>query len=437
MRRWALVFGGAAALLTSATPADAAVGDPGPDIGISVTPVAGPPGTAVTVRGQCRSPGDGSASFGENPRGSDAILMYQGATFATDSTGRFSVKLAVPDARPQDLLLRAGCPTSQGSFASETQPFAVTDRVTNGAPDVFTGLGHQPCGRYFWTGTPVPCEAHVKAFALNGDTSTRTNFFVPQWSWGVSVAVGNVGGSLKIAVGNGPGQQAQARVLDERGAPMFDRAVFGNFTGGVNVAMGDVDGDGSDDLIVAAGAGGGPHVRVFRVRDQAELSSFFAYDPAFAGGVYVTAADLDGDGDDEIVTGTGPGGGPHVRAFEGNGTARNTEFFAYNAAFRGGVSVAATDLDHDGRAEIITGAGPGGGPHVGVFTAAGQPLWGLYAYDPAYRGGVYVAGGSGRIATGTVDGGPHVKVIDRNGTTISSFHAYDTYSSGVRPALRP
>src|SRR5437867_1542287 len=68
-----------------------------------------------------------------------------------------------------------------------------------------------------------------------------------------------------------------------------------------------------------------------------------------------------------IVTGAGPGGGSHVRAFLGDGRATAVSFFAYPPGFTGGVHVAAGDVDGDGFPEIITGAGAGGGPHVRVF----------------------------------------------------------------------
>src|SRR5437763_839430 len=68
-----------------------------------------------------------------------------------------------------------------------------------------------------------------------------------------------------------------------------------------------------------------------------------------------------------IVTGAGPGGGPHVRVFNNNGDGTAVSFFPYASGFGGGVHVAAGDVDGDGIPEIITGAGPGGGPHVRVF----------------------------------------------------------------------
>ena len=72
-------------------------------------------------------------------------------------------------------------------------------------------------------------------------------------------------------------------------------------------------------LATAAGPGGGPHVRTFRA-DGTPVASFFAYDAGFRGGVNVALGDLDGDLDDEIITGAGPGGGPHVRVFRSDGT---------------------------------------------------------------------------------------------------------------------
>jgi hypothetical protein len=55
----------------------------------------------------------------------------------------------------------------------------------------------------------------------------------------------------------------------------------------VRVAAGDVNGDGRADIITGAGPGGGPHVRVFDGATLAELDSFFAYNPLFGGGVFV------------------------------------------------------------------------------------------------------------------------------------------------------
>jgi hypothetical protein len=102
------------------------------------------------------------------------------------------------------------------------------------------------------------------------------------------------------------------------------------------------------------------------------LREFFAYDFLFAGGVNVAVGDVDGNGVGDIITGAGPGGGPHVKVFRGDSGLEYSSFFAYDIAFTGGVTVGAGDFGGDnggtpggaGSAEIVTGAGPGGGPHV-------------------------------------------------------------------------
>lgn len=130
----------------------------------------------------------------------------------------------------------------------------------------------------------------------------------------------------------------------------YNFAMFGNTSGSVYFAAG-------------AGPGGGPHVKVYDATSGQLVSSFFAYNAGFGGGVEVA-----GGATDSIVTGTGAGGGPHVRVLN-FASVPQLEFFAYNAGFTGGVRVASADVNGDGKADIVTGPGPGGGPHGGSSTA--------------------------------------------------------------------
>ena len=217
---------------------------------------------------------------------------------------------------------------------------------------------------------------------------------------------------------------------------------YGAFEGGASVAVANFDVDSSMEVATGARSGGGPLVRVFDV-DKQSLSSFYAFDPGFRGGVDIAAGDIDGDGASEIIAAAGPGGGPHVRVFKTNGSLVS-EFFAYGATFRGGVEVSAGDIDGDGKAEIITGAGPGGGPHIRVFTAAGTAVKEFLAYDVGFRGGVDVAvmpkttEWAPLIITAPLSkGGPHIKYFDGATTNLTKeFFAYEPeFTGGVRIAV--
>ncbi len=157
---------------------------------------------------------------------------------------------------------------------------------------------------------------------------------------------------------------------------------------GINVAAGDVDGDGRPELVTSPRVGA-PQIRVYRL-DGSLLSSFLAYDAKFRGGASVAVAQVRGESRAEIITGAGAGGGPHVRVFPGEGKPL-ASFFAYDKKFTGGVHVAAGDVEGDGTVEIITGAGAGGGPHVRVFSGKGILKRQFFAGDAKSREGIDVA----------------------------------------------
>src|SRR5437016_7107504 len=103
---------------------------------------------------------------------------------------------------------------------------------------------------------------------------------------------------------------------------------------------------------VGADLGGQPEVHVYNA-DGSLRDSFLAYSADFTGGVRVAVADVNGDGVPDVITAAGPGGGPHVEVFDGVTGLEDLSFFAYDLSFSGGVSVAAGEIN--GKGVIVTG----------------------------------------------------------------------------------
>jgi hypothetical protein len=263
---------------------------------------------------------------------------------------------------------------------------AIADVNGDGVPDVITAAG--PGG-----------GPHVKVF--DGVTGLEDlSFFAydGSFSGGVTVAAGEINGKGVIVTGTGFGEEPLVNVFDGKTGMLeqtFD-AYAPNFLGGVNVAVGDVMGNGHGSIVTGAGYGGGPHVKVFDGLTDNLEQEFFAYSPGFHGGVAVAAGDVTDLGRDEIITGAGPGGGPHVKVFDAETDATIESFFAYDAKFTGGVSVAEAKSLTGGPDDIVTGAGPGGGPHLKVFDAeTNTAIQSFFAFPASFTGGLALGTGFG------------------------------------------
>lgn len=292
------------------------------------------------------------------------------------------------------------------------------------------------------TGTGGMTASHVKRFS--GAAGTETASFLPYggFTGGVRVAAGDVNadGTADIVTGVGVGARSHTKAfsgVDQSELKSFF-AYDPTFIGGVYVAAGDVDGDGYADIFTGAGAGGPTHVKVFSGATNAELRSFLAY-PGVTNEVRVAAGDVNGDGFVDIITSLGEGAASHVKVFDGTDLDLLNSFFAYGAGFTGGVYVASGDVNDDGLADIITGAGVGGATHVKVFSGNGSgELHSFLAY-PGVNNEVRVGAGDvdgdgfSDIITGLGPGAAsHVKVFRGNdGALTLSYFAYASYMGGI------
>lgn len=242
------------------------------------------------------------------------------------------------------------------------------------------------------------------------------------------------------------GKAPVVRVLDaEHREWMRFLAYEPTFLGGVRTTVADWNRDGVPDLWTVPAKGGSVHLKIFSGKDGSVLRSHIAFQPQFRGGGSVAAGDVDGDGWVDAIVGAGFGGGPAVQVLSGATGQTIRSFFAYAPNFRGGVNVAAADTDGDGIAEIITGAASAGGPQVNLIDGrTGTILRSFFAYAPTVDGVNVVAGdldgdGVAEIVTGPGSGSGHIRVFagrtfaELRGAIVSD----PDWLHGVRVAVVP
>ncbi|QGJ68593.1 Hypothetical protein PBC10988_2540 [Planctomycetales bacterium 10988] len=256
---------------------------------------------------------------------------------------------------------------------------------------------------------------------------------------------------------------AVVKVFDEDGVEKLSIEPYGEFfSGEIRVATGDINQDGILDIVTAPGPGGGPHVRVFDSGTGQQITgganNFFAFNPSFTGGVYVAVGDVNNDGFDDIITSASSswngvnsvdGTASKVKVFDGK-IETNTENAVLNVItpfddFYGEIRIAAGDVNNNDYIDVISAAGPGGSPRVQVIDgqtgAVPEIHFDFYAYEQNLTMGLFVAAGDinndGRddiVVAPDSGGGPRVKAFNSlDGSSLHDFYAYDpNFTGGVR-----
>jgi|GEM_PF-3027593 len=162
------------------------------------------------------------------------------------------------------------------------------------------------------------------------------------------------------------------RTFDYLGRLRSRFTAFPGLSTGASVAVLDVEGDGTGEIAVAPGRGGPPEVRIFTAKGKF-LRKFNVFPKGFSGGTNLAAADLTGDGIDELIAAQASGTGSFVRVFTSKGRLL-AETSVLGTKFRGGVSVAAGHMSSSGAAEIIIAPASNGQPVYAQYRLANGKL---------------------------------------------------------------
>lgn len=216
---------------------------------------------------------------------------------------------------------------------------------------------------------------------------------------GVDVAGGDINGDRRdeVAVCQYSSGQAWVKLYDfSSGTPVVINTwnAFGDPEVGCTVSMGDVDGDGLDEVVVGAGKTGGPQVMKFEA-DGRLIDSFFAFDPHLRTGVDVAAGKIRNANIDDVVVSRLYGSEAWIKSIESNyERTLLAEWLAFPSGVNCGANIDLVDVNFDNLLDVMAGAGRGGGPQILTFSGFGDSLGiNYFAYDPQFRGGVSAAGG--------------------------------------------
>lgn len=235
----------------------------------------------------------------------------------------------------------------------------------------------------------------------------------------------------------GSGVSSVVEVYDLDGQLLSKFSPFNsNFKGGCLIEAADLKGDGYDEIVVSAGSGGGPQVGVFSASAKPEF--FWAFASTLRNGARVWSKDLGWDGQSEIIIASHYNQAPEIILF-GN------DFHQINSYKipdwkNTGLSVAVGDFDGNGQKELAVSGGYGNAPAIRFYSLDFVLLKEISYHRSSFLGGLNLSAGDfnndGRaelVVTENFNGSGEVSLYDYSKGKVSSFDAYHlVFSQGVK-----
>lgn len=292
------------------------------------------------------------------------------------------------------------CSDLERCGTEENQPELSFNCSAGGTPPA------EPNPTYLLTVPAAGGLPQVKVFnGVSGKVVSTFLAYGKKYRAGLSIAGGDVNrdGAPDIVTGTGPGIEPEVSVFSREGKLLLRFHPYPKrLKTGVNVAVADVNGDGYDDIITAPAKNYPALMRVFQFdparKKFTRTKEFSAHGSKYRGGVHLAAGDLDRNGLSEIVVAPASKGRRSIiEAYEYHLTSgrfvRRQQFLAYGKTFNNGIEVAVGDVDGDGNKEILTSPAPGAtDTRAWTYTPNAAVLLGkFFAASTTFRGGADLA----------------------------------------------